>query len=159
MTRKVIAIIGPGEEATQENLEDAIRVGKLIAQNNLILLTGGRSTGVMNSASKGAKDADGLVVGILPTEKNTNTSDFVDIPIYTGVGSARNNFIVLSSQLIIAVGIGAGTSSEIALALKANKPVVLFKPEKFVSAYFSKINPAIRIIYDVNELNDFLKTL
>lgn len=156
MSKQIISLVGPGEEATNENLEDARNIGRLIAQNELVLFTGGRNCGVMHAASKGTKENGGLSIGILPTHKNTNTSSYVDIPVYTGAGNARNNFIVLSSQLIIAIGIGAGTSSEISLAIKANKPVILYSPEKFVVDYFFKISPEIRCLYSYN---DYLKMI
>lgn len=120
--------MGPGDGATKRDTENAYKLGQLIAKQNWILLTGGRNVGVMNSASKGAKESGGLVVGILPSENKDGISEFVDIPICTGMGSARNNINVLSSDVVVACGAGAGTTSEIMLALKAHKPVLLLNP-------------------------------
>lgn len=79
----------------------------------------------MEAALKGAREAGGTTIGILPAESSEQASSFVDIPIVTGMGSARNNINALSSDLVIAVGLGAGTLSEVALAIKAGRPVIL----------------------------------
>ncbi len=84
----------------------------------------------MNAASKGAKKSGGLTVGILPSDNKDGMSKFVDIPICTGMGSARNNINVLSSNVVVACGTGAGTSSETMLALKAQKPIILLNPSQ-----------------------------
>lgn len=117
--------MGPGANPTKKDLEDAYEIGKLIAQQGWVLLTGGRNAGVMEAASKGAKEAGGLTIGVLPGSERNNMSDHVDIPIITGMGSARNNINVLSSDVIVACGCGLGTASEIMLALKADKHVIL----------------------------------
>ena len=122
MTRILIGVMGPGERATRAERETAFALGQRIAQQGWVLLTGGRAAGVMAAASQGAHTAQGLVVGILPGEIPTNMSAAVDIPILTGVGQARNAINVLSSQVVIACGWGAGTLSEIAFALKLGKP-------------------------------------
>jgi uncharacterized protein (TIGR00725 family) len=79
----------------------------------------------MDASANGAKDAGGLTVGILPDSDLSRASAHIDIPIVTGLGSGRNNINVLSSDVIIACRGGAGTLSEIALALKAKKQVIL----------------------------------
>jgi uncharacterized protein (TIGR00725 family) len=130
MSKPIIGVMGPGDGASQTDLKYAYELGKLIAEQHWILLTGGRNSGVMNAASKGAKKSGGLTVGILPSDNKTGISEFVDIPICTGMGSARNNVNVLSSDVVVACGTGAGTISEITLALKAQKPIVLLNPSK-----------------------------
>jgi hypothetical protein len=79
----------------------------------------------MEAASRGAVEAGGLTVAILPnaTREGGYPNDWVHVPIYTGSGSARNAFNVLSADLCVAIGGGPGTLSEIALALKSNTPV------------------------------------
>lgn len=125
--------MGPGDGATPENIEQATELGKLIAQEGWVLLTGGRNVGVMEAASKGAQQAGGLTVGILPSEDKNSISAYVDIPICTGMGSARNNINILSSDVVVACGSGAGTTSEIMLALKAQKPIILLSiPHKLL---------------------------
>ncbi|MBE7380373.1 MAG: TIGR00725 family protein [Leptolyngbya sp. SIO1E4] len=125
MVRTLIGVMGPGEKATAAERATAFAVGQRIAQHGWILLTGGRAAGVMEAASQGAHAGGGLVVGILPHDSLAMMSTAVDIPIVTGVGYARNVINVLSSQVVIACGLGAGTLSEIALAIKLRKPLVL----------------------------------
>jgi uncharacterized protein (TIGR00725 family) len=80
--------------------------------------------GVMEAACRGAKDAGGTTVGILPGSDRAAANPFVDVAIPTGLGEARNALVVRAADALIAVGGGYGTLSEIALALKAGKPVV-----------------------------------
>jgi hypothetical protein len=117
------------------------KLGQLIAENAWVLLTGGRKSGVMDAASLGAKSANGLTIGILPGEEPQNISDGVDIAIVTGIGSARNNINVLSSDVVIACGMGAGTLSEIALAIKANKPVILLNNQPESQVFLQQLSP------------------
>ncbi|CDN10792.1 MAG: LOG family protein [Richelia sp.] len=116
--KTIIGVMGPGNQATAEDLHNAFALGKFIAQQGWILLTGGINAGVMDAASKGAKSSGGLTVGILPDKQTHGISEAVDIAIFTDMGNARNNIKVLSSHVIIACGMGAGTASEVALAIK-----------------------------------------
>jgi uncharacterized protein (TIGR00725 family) len=94
----------------------------------------------MDAVNEGAKQAQGLTVGIIPNDDYSGVSTSVDIPILTGMGQARNNVIVLSSDLLIACGMGAGTASEIALAIKANKKVILLGCDDETAAFFKRID-------------------
>ena len=123
--RDVVGVMGPGEQATPIECETAFQLGRQIAAAGWVLLTGGRNCGVMDAASRGAKSANGLTIGLLPTADRCHLSEFVDIAIVTGLGQARNSINVLSSQVVIVCGMGAGTASEVALALKADRPVIL----------------------------------
>jgi len=125
MSRILIGVIGPGETATPADKRTAFALGEAIAQQGWGLLTGGRKAGVMAAASEGAHAARGLVVGILPGEDTAQMSPVVDIAICTGMGQGRNVINVLSSQVVIACGLGSGTLSEMALALKLGKPLIL----------------------------------
>ncbi len=131
--------MGPGPSASEEDLKNAFQLGRLIAEKGWVLLTGGMASGVMDAASRGAKEAGGLVIGILPTEDVSHASPSVDIPIVTGMGSARNNINVLSSDAVIACGIGPGTASEIALAIKAGRKVVILNDMTESHAFFLKL--------------------
>jgi uncharacterized protein (TIGR00725 family) len=104
-----------------------------------VLLTGGRNSGVMDAANKGAKSASGLTIGILPGNNTSDISEAVDIAIITDTGNARNNINVLSSDVIIACGMGTGTASEIALALKANKQVILLNASAESKLFFGTL--------------------
>lgn len=139
MANTIIGVMGPGDDATQQDVEAATKLGQMIAQAGYVLLTGGRNVGVMEAASKGAKEGGGLTIGILPSEDKTGASQFVDIPICSGMGSARNNINVLSSDVVVACGSGAGTTSEIMLALKASKPIILLNPSKRLEAFINEL--------------------
>jgi uncharacterized protein (TIGR00725 family) len=160
MSKPIIGVMGPGNGATQKEINDAYELGKLIAEQNWVLLTGGRNAGVMNAASKGAKEANGLTVGILSSENKNGMSEFVDIPICTGMGSARNNINVLSSDVVIACGAGAGTTSEVMLALKAQKPLILLAPSQKLTDYISELNyPLSSQAQTVDEVIQITKTI
>ncbi|MDX1639765.1 MAG: TIGR00725 family protein [Balneolaceae bacterium] len=124
MSRIIIGVMGPGNAAPEE-YSTAEELGKKIAEAGWVLLTGGRNAGVMSAASHGAKQAGGLTVGVLPGDDRSDMSPDVDIPVVTGIGSARNNVNVLSSDLVFACGVGMGTISEVLLAAKAGKQVIL----------------------------------
>ncbi len=107
-------------EATYEK---ARAVGKLLAGQGITLFNGGLS-GVMEASSRGASEAGGHTVGILPTYDVTDANPFVQLPIATGMGHARNVVLVASVGCVIAVEGSFGTLSEIALALKLGRPVI-----------------------------------
>ena len=119
----ILAVFGAGD-ALAEEISVAERVGVTAAREGWVVLTGG-GPGVMEAASRGAAEAGGLTVGILPNAQADSgyPNPWVMIPIFTGAGSARNAFNVLSANLCVAIGGGAGTLSEIALALKSGTPV------------------------------------
>lgn len=139
MHKIIIGVMGPGDAATTQNTKYAYELGRLIAQENWVLLSGGRNVGVMDAVNKGAKEANGLTVGIMPTNDPATFSEFVDIVIITDMKGARNNINVLSSEVVVACGLGAGTTSEIALALKARKKVILLDMDESDQNFFKKI--------------------
>jgi uncharacterized protein (TIGR00725 family) len=114
-----VAVIGPGDEPTVA----AADVGRLIAERGAVLVCGGRG-GAMEAACRGAKEAGGLTVGILPGSDRSEANPFVDVVLPTGLGEARNALVVGAADAVIAIGGGYGTLSEIALALKAGKRVI-----------------------------------
>jgi uncharacterized protein (TIGR00725 family) len=114
-----VAVIGPGDEPTVA----AAEVGRLLAERGAMLVCGGRG-GAMEAACRGAKEADGLTVGILPGSDRSGANPFVDVVLPTGLGEARNALVVGAADVVIAIGGGYGTLSEIALALKAGKRVI-----------------------------------
>jgi len=117
-----IAVIGSGEN-DPKNEKIAYELGKLIAQKGAILICGGLG-GVMDAACKGASEAGGTCVGILPGGNRAGSSRYLTVALPTGVGEARNTIITRSADVVIAVGGEFGTLSEIAFALKAQKPVI-----------------------------------
>lgn len=128
--KTIIGVMGPGNQATPADTKTAYALGNAIATAGWVLLTGGRNAGVMDAASRGAKNAGGITIGILPDNHLANMSDAVDIPIVTGLGNGRNIINVLTSHILIACGHGAGTTSEIALALKVGKPIIWVNPSR-----------------------------
>jgi hypothetical protein len=113
-----------GARANAESCETAYQLGVLIARQGWALLNGGRDSGIMAASARGAAEAGGLTIGILPDSHTGSASPFIHIPICTGMGSARNTINVLSSEVVVACTGGAGTLSEIALALKHGKHVI-----------------------------------
>jgi uncharacterized protein (TIGR00725 family) len=114
-----IAVIGHAQ-ATPDEYKAAYAAGRAIAGNGAVLVCGGLG-GVMEAACRGAKEAGGTAVGILPGTDGGNA--YLDITISTGLGHARNVLVVLSADAVIAVGGSHGTLSEIAVALKTGRPV------------------------------------
>ncbi|HSD23481.1 MAG TPA: TIGR00725 family protein [Solirubrobacterales bacterium] len=117
-----ISVIGAGQ-GEQEILRDAEEVGRRLAEAGAVLVCGGR-TGVMEAASRGAAEAGGTVVGILPTLSASDANPYVTVAVATGIGEARNLAVVASGAAVIAVGGEWGTLSEIAYARKLGRPVV-----------------------------------
>ena len=120
----IVGVMGGGS-ATAQATEAAYRLGWSIAAQGWILLNGGRNAGIMEASAKGASDNGGITIGILPDDHPHQASAFIQIPILTGMGNARNCINVLSSHVVVACPGGAGTISEIALALKNERPVIL----------------------------------
>ena len=139
MQRTLIGVIGPGEDASPADEADAFAVGALIARSGWTLVTGGRAAGVMHAASRGTQSAGGLVVGILPGADAEDASPAVDIPVVTGLGEARNAVLVLSCQAVVVCGMNPGTASEVVLAIKAERPIVLLRPAPDTLAFFRKL--------------------
>ena len=159
--RVVIGVMGAGENARAIDIRNAFALGSAIANEGWIVLTGGRNRGVMDAVNKGAKASGGLTVGILPTNDRRAMSLAVDVAIITDMGSARNYINVLTSDVIVACGAGgAGTASEIALALKSEKFVVLFNNSKESRAFFKKISGRLVLEADsVSKTIDIIKLL
>lgn len=117
-----VGVIGAGS-CSEEIYLKAYKVGEAIAQRHAVLICGGRG-GVMEAAARGAIEAGGITVGILPGESAAEANSYILIPIVTDLGHARNVIVVQSSEVVIAIAGGYGTLSEIALALKTGKKVV-----------------------------------
>lgn len=124
----VVGVMG-GATATAEVAAVARELGGRIAQRGWILLNGGRNTGVMAETAAGAKACGGTVIGILPDATPEQASPDLDVVILTGMGDARNVINVLSSDVVIACAGALGTLSEIALALKNGKRVIVLDGE------------------------------
>lgn len=118
-----MAVIGPGEGGAARQLEAAEQVGRLLAEAGAVVVCGGLG-GAMEAACRGARSADGMTIGILPGSNRHDANPYVQFALPTGLGEGRNALVVRAADAVIAVGGGYGTLSEIALALRARKPVV-----------------------------------
>jgi uncharacterized protein (TIGR00725 family) len=148
---RYVAVVGSGT-ATGELSEQAREAGRLIAERDGIVVCGGLS-GVMEAAARGATEAGGTAIGILPDEDRGRQNEYLTYSVATGVGQARNLAVVCSGDVIIAVGGEYGTLSEIGFARKVGRPVVVLEgwdlgehvvvsssPQKAVEAAFGYLD-------------------
>ena len=136
MRKTIIGVMG-GSTADERTTHNARELGRLIAENGWTLLSGGRPTGVMQASVEGAHKAGGLTVGVLYDEDREGAAVGLDLVLPSGMGAGRNVINVLSSDVVVVCQGTGGTLSEIALALRFERPVVLldFDPgEKFLNA-------------------------
>ncbi len=117
-----IGVIG-GSSPDKESRQQAFRVGQLVAEKGAILVCGGLS-GVMEAASRGAKEAGGFTIGILPGNSVDDANVSIDIPIATGMGYSRNSLVAMNSDVLIAIDGQYGTLSEIAFGCIYGKKVI-----------------------------------
>jgi len=122
INKKFIGVIGGGQ-CSKEEARQAEEVGRELARRGAILVCGGLG-GIMRAACKGASSEGGTTVGILPGNSIQAANPYVQIPIVTGLGEARNVIVVKSAQAVIAIGGSYGTLSEIGHALKNGIPVI-----------------------------------
>jgi len=120
--KRLIAVIGGGQ-CTKEEARLAEEVGRELARRGAILVCGGLG-GVMEAACRGADQEGGVTIGILPGESRQSANPYVQIPIVTGMGHARNVAVVKSAQAVIAIAGSYGTLSEIGHALQSGIPVI-----------------------------------
>jgi uncharacterized protein (TIGR00725 family) len=111
-----IAVCGP-RSCTEQDAEDAFRVGQLLADAGVTVICGG-GEGVMAAVAAGARDREGVVIGIRPTDTREDSSPDLSATIVTNMGEARNAIIAWSGDAVIAVGGSWGTLSEVALAMR-----------------------------------------
>lgn len=125
--RKQILVIGFGKDHCPEIVyQAAYQVGLEVAKHRAVLITGGLG-GVMEAASRGAKDGDGFVIGIIPQDDKGAANEFCDAVIATGIGFARDFLTAYSADAIIVVGGGAGTMIEMAAAYQKQIPIIALK--------------------------------
>lgn len=143
---KFIAVIG-GSQASRKEIKLAEEIGCELAKKGAILVCGGLG-GVMEAACRGTNSEGGTTIGILPGENRREANSYVQIPIVTGMGYARNVAVVKSAQAVIAIGGSYGTLSEIGHALQSGIPVIglntwsLSKNGKLNSSIILAKNPA-----------------
>ena len=125
MTGTRYVAVGSGT-ATGKLYEQAREVGRLVAERSGIVVCGGLS-GVMEAAARGATEAGGMAIGVLPDEDRRRQNQYLSYSVATGVGQARNLAVVCSGDVVIAVGGEYGTLSEIGLASKVGRSVVVLE--------------------------------
>jgi len=155
----VVAVIGGGR-APEDVEAVAEAVGALVVDAGAALLTGGRG-GVMAAASRGAVRARGAarlppVLGVLPTYDRSDANAFVDLVLPTGLGHARNAVVVASADVVVAIGGESGTLSELALARKLGRPVVVVAGTGGVSDRVARLLPGVEVADGVDELGEWL---
>jgi uncharacterized protein (TIGR00725 family) len=117
---------GPDDPVPEATLTAAYDVGRLVAMNGAVLISGG-TTGVMEAASRGAKEAGGLTIGILPGVDRGTANEWVDIALPTGLGTARNLIYTRGCDALIMIGGGAGTLNELTIAYQGARSVVVLE--------------------------------
>ena len=117
-----VAVSGGGR-ADDDECRVAEQVGRELARRGAVVVTGGLG-GVMAAACRGAKAEGGTTVGILPGHDRAEANPWVDVAVPTGMDEGRNVLVVRAADAVIAVAGEFGTLSEIALALRLDKPVV-----------------------------------
>jgi uncharacterized protein (TIGR00725 family) len=118
-----IAVVGPGEQATPADRQSAEQAGYLLAMAGAVVLTGGLN-GVMSAAAAGCARAGGISVGLLPGNRRAAGSPELTVCLPTGLGELRNGLLVRCADGLLAIGGSWGTLSEIALARRAQLPVL-----------------------------------
>lgn len=119
--RQPVAVIGPGD-ANEAECAAAHAVAHALAGAGMVVICGGRG-GVMAAASRGATEAGGMAVGILPEDDDANANEWLSVAVPTGMGEMRNAIIARAGVCLVAIGSNLGTLSEMALGLKWGKPV------------------------------------
>lgn len=138
-----VSVIGDSNP-TLEVLQWAEEVGRLVAENDGVIICGGLG-GVMAAAARGAAAAGGLTVGILPSYDATTANASIGVTIATGMGHARNAVVVASGDVVIALPGSYGTMSEVALALVLGKPVISVKSWEDVRGVEATDSPAAAV--------------
>lgn len=155
----IIGVMGGGKILNSKDYEAAYHLGALIAKEGWILLNGGRGSGIMEASARGAKENGGLTIGILPVTDPDWASEYIDIPILTGIGLARNYINVLTSEVVVALPGRTGTISEVALALNIGKKVISLNFD--LGSLFEKYKEDKQLIYakSPEEVIDLIKKL
>jgi len=138
---RILAVVGPGDGASLDEIAAAERIAELAARAGWIVSCGGRSAGVMAAAARGAARGGGLSLGLLPSTDSQDGAAELSVILTTGLGEARNAVLAQSCSAMVACGMNSGTAAEIALALKADKFVVLIRPDRAAAEFFGSLAP------------------
>ena len=139
--RRLLAVVGPGEGATLDEIAAAERVAELAARAGWLITCGGRNLGVMAAAARGAARGGGWSIGLLPSRNPDDGATELTVSLPTGLGELRNALIAESCEAMVACGMSLGTATEVAFALRLGKPVVLLRPDKTTREFFVGLAP------------------
>jgi hypothetical protein len=139
-----VSVVG-GQQCSPEIYSEAVEIGRRIARLPAVLVTGGLG-GVMEAASRGAREAGGITIGIVPSENRADGNPYIEHAIVTGIGQARNALVVLNGDLVVAIDGRHGTLSEIAMAVKYGKPVFGYKSWDIDIPSFDDVDMLFRAI-------------
>jgi uncharacterized protein (TIGR00725 family) len=147
-----IGIIGRGMQHDRDPVDPAVMesarlVGRLVAERGGVIVSGGLG-GVMEAASRGAKEAGGLTLGFLPSMNKSTGNAFLDIVLPTGLGRARNLITARGCDAIVMIGGGCGTLNELTISYAEGRPVIILRGS---GGWADRIEP---VLYDGHYLDD-----
>jgi uncharacterized protein (TIGR00725 family) len=148
----MVAVVG-GADASSEDYRKAMELGRLLATGGFTVVCGG-GTGVMEAVCRGAAEAGGKTVGILPGNHRSDANSWVGTVIVTGMGTARNRIIALTGQVMVAVGGRYGTLSEIAYGLQAGLRVLAMGDWSDIPGVTPVNTPQEAMKHIIDELGD-----
>jgi len=148
----IIGVMGPGKVAGKQDIDNALLLGELIAEQGWFILSGGMKSGVMGAVNQGAKKKNGFTIGILPNNNLEDHSPNLDMSIITNMGGARNYINSLSCNIMVACGMNAGTSSEVSFAIQENKPIILLGTDVETNKFFQKMGGSLVHIADTPKM-------
>lgn len=142
--RPLVAVIGAGDAAAEVR-RLAYQVGREIARHGAVLVCGGLG-GVMEAAAQGAREKGGHTIGILPTYNRRSANGFIEFPVATGLGEARNAVVVGSADAVVALAGEGGTLAEIGFALKLKRPCVALGAWAEIGGLHRAATPAAAVL-------------
>lgn len=151
--KKIVGVMGPGEaQATQDDLDCAFAVGKLVGQSGAALLCGGMK-GTMSESARGAKEVGGVTIGIGPTRDKADMNEYIDYPLLTSMHAGRNYMNIISSDMLVFVSVGSpGTLSELAYAIQMERPSIIIRGSDKLKAYIEEMEAENVIFVDSLEI-------
>jgi uncharacterized protein (TIGR00725 family) len=159
--KKIVGVMGPGEaQATNDDLVCAFEVGKIVGQSGVALLCGGMK-GTMAESARGAKEVDGVTIGIGPTRDKADMNEYIDYPLLTSMHAGRNYMNIISSDVLIFVSVGSpGTLSELAYAIQMERPSIIIRGSEKLKAYVEEMKAkTVTFVDSLEELKDQLNNL
>jgi uncharacterized protein (TIGR00725 family) len=119
---KIVSVIGQSD-STRDQETQAYELGKELAQAGYVIISGGMG-GIMQAVARGVSEHDGICIGLLPGHRQSEGNPYLTVGIPTGLGHARNILVARAGEVVVAIGGGYGTLSEIAFALTMGKVVI-----------------------------------